>query len=640
MRVNLVDDDRALVLWKLSKLGLSAPELHEKGLLKVIRVIRSKGGNKIRSAASINDNPVTLKQLKYIVAPLIARVDANAAATALSKQSSRIKTLDRGVDKIVLNETFKAYKAYKQRRAMRQKIERDLLSSLPPSFNGMDVNKKGDADILRHWVEELDDFQESWRQFRGRLVEELADVEDAKQVEEDDGAARFDQPPSLSSCKRMLKDVDWETSPDGGYESLLSLKDALTNFENTYSSATEALASLTSKATYESAASAIEKARDHLYDVTVDPSSPLYHATEKSHDLLNEMDEALARCASQIENKIIGTMESTRPYISVEDLDVFILDWKTLARKHQVTPEQLCFSHIGLKSELEGAEENKERLPRAIEEEKRALLAYQTSCKELTKERKRVGCDLSLKVSARLKELGMDGAEFAVDVMGKMNVDFGAPFSTKSLWGGKLVDNIVGVDSVDFLLKNNNEEESSMGGKVEEVASSGERARILLLIETCLPGSIGSGGVYDFEGEEVEEEEEEDVKGALLQSNSKPVMVLYDEIDSHVGGRAAVAVAKLLSNQGTVGNQIISITHSAAIASIANKHLVVEKSQDPSIVKGGGVNVKVEEVRGGKREEEIARMAGGEMVGEEEGVEFAKALLQEGEKQRDASVIR
>lgn len=49
-------------------------------------------------------------------------------------------------------------------------------------------------------------------------MEELADVEDAKQVEEDDGAARFDQPPSLSSCKRMLKDVDWETSPDGGYE--------------------------------------------------------------------------------------------------------------------------------------------------------------------------------------------------------------------------------------------------------------------------------------------------------------------------------------------------------------------------------------------------------------------------------------
>ena len=293
----------------------------------------------------------------------------------------------------MLIETFKTYKAYKQRRTVRQKIERDLLSSLPPSFNGMDVNKPGDADILRHWVEELDDFEESWRQFRGRLVEELADVGGmpATAEEVNDTASPFDQPPSLSSCKRMIVGVDWETSPDGGFESLLSLKDAINNFENTYTSATEALASLTSKATYESASSAVEKTRDHLYDVTADPSSPLYDATEKSHDLLNQMEEALARCASQIENKIMGTMEATRPYISVEDLDVFILDWKTLARKHQVTPEQLSSSHIGLKSELEGAEENKDRLPRAVEEEKRALLAYQNSCKMLTKERKRGG---------------------------------------------------------------------------------------------------------------------------------------------------------------------------------------------------------------------------------------------------------
>ena len=291
-----------------------------------------------------------------------------------------------------------------------------------------------------------------------------------------------------------------------------------------------------------------------------------------------------------------------------------------------------------MKSELEGAEENKERLLKAIEEEKRALLDYQESCRVLTEERKRVGAVLSTKVSSRLKELGMDGAEFIVDVRGKINVDYNAPFSTNSFWGGKLVEDIVGVDAVDFLLKNNNEREESVGGKVEEVASSGERARILLLIETCLPGSIGGGGVYDLEGVEGGGDVE-DVRGALLQSNAKPIMVLYDEIDSHVGGRAAVAVAKLLSNQGTLGNQIISITHSAAIASIANKHLVVEKSQDSLIKKGGGVVVKVEEVEGGKREEEIARMAGGEMVGEEEGVEFAKALLMEGEKQRESVII-
>ena len=63
--------------------------------------------------------------------------------------------------------------------------------------------------------------------------------------------------------------------------------------------------------------------------------------SSQSHDLLNEVEAALARCAGQIENKIMGMIEATRPYISVEDLDVFILDWKTLARKHQVPTEQL-----------------------------------------------------------------------------------------------------------------------------------------------------------------------------------------------------------------------------------------------------------------------------------------------------------
>ena len=43
----------------------------------------------------------------------------------------------------------------------------------------------------------------------------------------------------------------------------------------------------------------------------------------------------------------------------------------------------------------------------------------------------------------------------------------------------------MGIDVVDFLLLNNKATEA---GKVEETASSGERARILLAIETCLPG--------------------------------------------------------------------------------------------------------------------------------------------------------
>lgn len=92
-----------------------------------------------------------------------------------------------------------------------------------------------------------------------------------------------------------------------------------------------------------------------------------------------------------------------------------------------------------------------------------------------------------------------------------------------------------------------------------------------------------------------------------------------------------MAVAKLLSNQGKSGSQIISITHNAAIASMADRHIVVEKKGDEA----DGVDVKVTSVLGSEREDEIARMAGGEMVSEEDSIAFSRALLKEGMEFRE-----
>ena len=115
-------------------------------------------------------------------------------------------------------------------------------------------------------------------------------------------------------------------------------------------------------------------------------------------------------------------------------------------------------------------------------------------------------------------------------------------------------------------------------------------------------------------------------------SSMRPITVLYHEIDSHVGGRAAVAVAKLLSDQGRDANQVISITHNAAIASIADNHFVVDKVEKAG--RGEGVIVGVRGVEGKEREREVARMAAGELV-DVEGLEFARALLREGQAHRE-----
>ena len=100
-----------------------------------------------------------------------------------------------------------------------------------------------------------------------------------------------------------------------------------------------------------------------------------------------------------------------------------------------------------------------------------------------------------------------------------------------------------------------------------------------------------------------------------------PVAVIYDEIDAHLGGRAAVAMAKMLSEQS---GQIISITHSPSVAAAAKTHLVVQKS---AIDDKHAVQVTRADFE--KRRKELARMASGDLASSE-AERFADALLRNG----------
>ncbi|CAM9833028.1 unnamed protein product [Choristocarpus tenellus] len=145
--------------------------------------------------------------------------------------------------------------------------------------------------------------------------------------------------------------------------------------------------------------------------------------------------------------------------------------------------------------------------------------------------------------------------------------------------------------------------------------------------------------------------------------------MLYDEIDAHVGGRAAVAVGTLLAMQGKE-SQVVVVTHTAQVAALADEHFVVEKvlieggrdgsgsgvgsmhgggqrasvsgidSLEEEVVTkgdgggidpvvevtedlrdgemaalGAGVEVTIRKVKGSEREAEVARMAAGDIGG-------------------------
>jgi len=142
-----------------------------------------------------------------------------------------------------------------------------------------------------------------------------------------------------------------------------------------------------------------------------------------------------------------------------------------------------------------------------------------------------------------------------------------------------------GFDSVELLFSPNPGEPLK---PLRAIASSGEISRLMLAI-----------------------------KSALAAHDSIPLLV-FDEIDTNVGGEIAHAVG---AKMRTLGNehQLICITHLAPVAAAASSHFVVTKD----VVRGRTFS-NLREVTGKARREEIARMLGGK---NESALQLAASLL-------------
>ena len=132
-----------------------------------------------------------------------------------------------------------------------------------------------------------------------------------------------------------------------------------------------------------------------------------------------------------------------------------------------------------------------------------------------------------------------------------------------------------GCDRVEFLISTNRGESLK---PLARVASGGELSRIMLALKTI-----------------------------LAEMDQVPVLV-FDEVDSGVGGAVAAAMGSRLRRLGAF-HQVFCITHLPQVASQAEHHLLVEKGQDRK-----RTMTSVKSLTGIGREAEIARMLGGEMV--------------------------
>ena len=136
-----------------------------------------------------------------------------------------------------------------------------------------------------------------------------------------------------------------------------------------------------------------------------------------------------------------------------------------------------------------------------------------------------------------------------------------------------------GCDDVDFLISVNAGEEL---GSLGRVSSGGELSRITLALKTALAGKNDSG------------------------------TMIFDEIDTGVSGGTAERIGIMLERLGR-NAQVISVTHSPQIASIAPRHLLIEKHEED-----GRTESTVREITGEERTAEIARIIGGISVTEKQ----------------------
>ena len=83
---------------------------------------------------------------------------------------------------------------------------------------------------------------------------------------------------------------------------------------------------------------------------------------------------------------------------------------------------------------------------------------------------------------------------------------------------------------------------------------------------------------------------------------------MFDEVDAGIGGRAAGRVGQALAELAA-HHQVLCITHLPQIAAFADAHFRVEKHE-----KAGRVCARVERLMGKQQVDEIARMAGGEVI--------------------------
>ena len=304
----------------------------------------------------------------------------------------------------------------------------------------------------------------------------------------------------------------------------------------------------------------------------------------------SEMDKGLAELDARIESSfyeisdIAGEMASYRDHL-VFDPDHLAQVQDRLSLIYNLKKKYASSPNAPLSEVVKYAEEAQENLDRlgaggvdkaGLEKEVSALeKQVYVAAKALSEKRKAAGVKMSSEVEAVLAKLGMAGTKFSVNVAEKAGT------------GVEQQCGPYGMDNVEFLISAN---PGSPLLPLAQIASGGELSRVMLALKTIF-------------------------------AETDPVQTLvFDEIDTGIGGEVAVSVGSHMKNLAT-NRQILCITHLASIAVYADNQIKIEKG-----VEDGKTASRCHSVTGEERVKEIARMLSGD-ADSEASLDHARSML-------------
>lgn len=253
----------------------------------------------------------------------------------------------------------------------------------------------------------------------------------------------------------------------------------------------------------------------------------------------------------------------------LERIEERLFALRAASRKYAVPVDGLAGLAERFAADLAVLDAGEDRLAELSRAAAGAEAAYRQAAGDLSARRREAAGRLDAAVNAELRPLKLENARFMTEIAGE-------------------AEGPQGIDRVEFWVQTN---PGTRPGPMMKVASGGELSRFMLAL-----------------------------KVALADQGSAPTLV-FDEIDSGVGGAVADAIGQRLARLGSKV-QVLSVTHAPQVAARATRHYLIAKE-----TAGEGVATRVRPLGFDRRREELARMLAGETITDEARAAAEKLLM-------------